>query len=334
MDERNEVRLALPSKGILADAALRLLADVGLSVYKPNPRQYQASIPSLPGVAVLFQRPGDIVVSVRDGSVDFGITGWDAVAERQGQDGSVLVIHPALGFGMCTLNVIVPESWEQIQSFADLAEKRRQLGRSLHVATKFPNLARRFFEAHGLPEIELIFAEGTLEIAPTIGYADLIVDLVSTGVTLRDNRLKVLADGLVLESQACLVANQRRLKSSPEALRVAKQLLEFIVAHLRAMENVSIFVNIRGDSPESIAARMFAHPVIAGLQGPTLSPVVTRQGERWYAANLIVHKDLLVEAIAALRLVGGSGVVVSPVTYIFEEEPQEITRMLAALEER
>ena len=332
VDRENEIRLALPSKGILAETALELLADVGLHVYKPNPRQYRATIPSLPGLTVLFQRPGDIVVSVRDGSVDFGITGWDVVAERRGMDGDVLVIHPGLGFGHCALNVIVPETWDQVNTMADLPDLSRHLGRSLRVATKFPNLSRAFFSEHGLPHVELIFAEGTLEIAPTIGYADLIVDLVSTGTTLRDNRLKALSDGLVLRSQACLVANVARLTSSSQVLSIAKQLLEFIVAHLRAMENVLIFANIRGDSAESIARRMFEQSVIGGLQGPTLSPVITRQGDQWFATNLIVRKDQLVRAIAELRQVGGSGVVVTPVTYIFEEEPEEITNMLAALE--
>jgi ATP phosphoribosyltransferase len=217
---------------------------------------------------------------------------------------------------------------------ADLLGLRGLLGRPLRVATKFPSLSREFFDRIGMNDVELIFAEGTLEIAPTIGYADLIVDLVSTGTTLRDNRLKTLPDGLVLQSQACLVANRARLLSSPETLRIAKQLLEFIVAHLRAMDNVSIFANIRGDSADSIAARMFTQSVIGGLQGPTLSPVVTRQGDRWFAANLIVRKDQLVQAIAELRQVGGSGVVVTPVTYIFEEEPQEITHMLSSLEEQ
>jgi ATP phosphoribosyltransferase len=328
----NEIRLGLPSKGILSDAALELLADVGLHVYKPNPRQYRATIPSLPGLTVLFQRPGDIVVSVREGSVDFGVTGRDVVAERGGTNGDILVIHPELGFGHCALHVIVPETWDDLNKMADLPGLASTLGRPLRVATKFPNLCRAFFSGHGLPDVELIFAEGTLEIAPTIGYADLIVDLVSTGTTLRDNRLKTLGDGLVLQSQACLIANKKRLNTSPQALIIAKQLLEFIVAHLRALENVSIFANIRGDSAESIAGRMFTRSVIGGLQGPTLSPVITRQGDKWFATNLIVRKDQLVQAIAELRQVGGSGVVVTPVTYIFEEEPLEITNMLAALD--
>jgi len=332
IETRAEIRLALPSQGRLAEPSLELLAHSGLPVLKPNPRQYRAEIPNLPGLTVLFQRPGDIVVSVREGSVDFGITGWDVVSERRGADHKLLVIHPALGFGHCSLNVIVPEGWDNVNRMEDLVSLQSELGRPLRVSTKFPSLTQAYCAEHNLPEVELIFAEGTLEIAPTIGYADLIVDLVSTGTTLRDNRLKTLSDGLILSSQACLIANRHSLKSSPITLGVARQLLEFIVAHLRATENVSIFANMRGDDPEGIAERMFTRSVIGGLQGPTLSPVVTRQGEKWYAAHLIVRRDQLSQAITELRQVGGSGVVVTPVIYIFEEEPKEYRDMLALLE--
>lgn len=331
-DTNRDIRLALPSKGRLLEPALELLSNAGLHVHKPNPRQYQATIPNLPGVSVLFQRPGDIVVSVRDGSVDFGITGWDVVAERNGENGEVFTIHPALGFGHCSLNVIVPETWNDTNEMADLLNLKSKLGRPLRAATKFPNLTRAFFEKHNLQDTKLIFAEGTLEIAPTIGYADLIIDLVSTGTTLNDNRLKKVRGGTIIESQACLIGNKSSLKNNPEALSVAKQLLEFIVAHLRATENVSIFANIRGESRVKIARQMFKQTVIGGLQGPTLAPVFTRQEENWYAAHLVVQKDKLAQAIAEIRQIGGSGVVVTPVTYIFEEEPQEYKNLLGLME--
>lgn len=329
--DRDDIRIALPSKGRLTEPSLELMADAGLRVHKPNPRQYQASIPSLPGVTVIFQRPNDIVVSVRDGSVDFGITGWDVFNEHRGRNGAILALHRQLGFGHCTLNAIVPESWEGVETMADLGRRQRQIDRPLRVATKFPLLTREFFDQHDYRETRLITAEGTLEIAPMVGYADMIVDLISTGTTLRDNRLKPLRDGLILKSQACLIANRSRLKENEKVLEVAKQLLEFIVAYLRAAENLAIFANMRGDSPEAIAGKMFTQQVIRGLQGPTVSPVITRQGDSWYAVNLIVRKDKLAQAISELRQVGGSGVVVTPVTYIFEEEPQEYLDMLAAM---
>jgi len=332
MSGTREIRLALPSKGPLAEPASELLSQAGLHVHHPNPRQYQATIPNLPGVSVLFQRPGDVVVSVQDGSVDFGITGLDVVSEKSTEDGNTLLIHPALGFGHCSLNVIVPEAWEEVIKMEDLRSLQTDLGRPLRVATKFPRLAESFFRKNGLEQVEFISAEGTLEIAPTIGYADLITDLVSTGMTLRDNRLKCLADGKILSSQGCLIANRKSLKNDPEALKIARTLLEFIVAFLRARDNVSVFANMRGDSPKDIANRMFTQSVIGGLQGPTLSPVITRQEEKWYAAHLVVRKDQLSQAIAELRSVGGSGVVVSPVSYIFEEEPAEYRTMLEQLE--
>jgi ATP phosphoribosyltransferase len=325
------LRLSIPSKGRLSEDSLSFLAACGLEVYKPNPRQYEALIPAVPGLTVLFQRPADIVISVRNGSVDFGITGLDVLAEYRGPNGDILPIHSALGFGACSLDVIVPDTWTGVNRMADLSRKQADVGRPLRVATKFPNAAAPFFVHNGLENVNFIAAEGTLEIAPTIGYADLITDLVSTGTTLRDNHLKRLEDGQILSSQACLIANRAALKENPEALAIARTLLEYFAAHLRAREAVSVFVNMRGDSPESIARSMFTQKVIGGLQGPTFSPVITRQGEQWYAAHLVVRKNQLAQAIAELRSIGGSGVVVAPVTYIFEEEPEEYRAMLEAL---
>lgn len=331
--DRDEIRLALPSKGRLAEDALELLAKSGFKVHKPNPRQYAAAIPDLPGVTVLFQRAGDIVVSVRDGSVDFGITGWDVVSEYRGENDDILTLHKELGFGYCSLNVIIPEELENIKTILDLNKWQKVLQRPLRIATKFPNLTKSFFHQNGLQKFELIQAEGTLEIAPTIGYADLIIDLVSTGTTLRDNRLKAIEDGLILKSQASLIANRARLKNKPIVLDTARRLLEFIVAYLRAAENLSVFANMRGNSAEAIAHLMFRKSIIGGLQGPTISPIITRQDGNWFAAHIVVRKNQLAQAIKELREVGGSGVVVSPVNYIFEEEPEAYLAMVKALEE-
>lgn len=326
-------RISLPSKGRLAEDALEFLSACGLKVYKPNPRQYEASIPALPELHVLFQRPADIVVSVRDGSVDFGITGIDVIEERKGGDDSVLVLHDSLGFGGCSLSLAVPENWVDVQDLVGLRQKVTQLGRPLRIATKYPYLTDKFLDAHEIRHT-LISAEGTLETAPAIGYADMISDLVSSGQTLRDNRLRPLPDGLIQPSQAALIANKTTLKRNPSALRVARTLLEFFEAHLRASENLAVFANMRGASPEAIAGRIFSQPVIAGLQGPTVSRVIVReQDPNWYAVNIIVRKDEIFQAITELRAIGGSGVVVMPVTYIFDEEPPRYIAMLQALEE-
>ncbi len=326
------VRISLPSKGRLAEESIAFLDACGLSIYKPNPRQYQATIKDLPGVTVLFQRPSDIVTSVRDGSVDFGLSGLDVIEERKGDNGEVLVLHEALGFGACSLALAVPETWNEVYDLASLSQYAAALARPLRIATKYPVLTGRFLDKQGI-SYTLISAEGTLETAPAIGYADMISDLVSSGQTLRDNRLRQLPDGVIVTSQAALIANLRSLRNNPQVLNVARYLIEFFDAHLRAEGNLAIFANMRGKSPESIGEMIFNKTSIGGLQGPTISQVVVReQGESWFAVNVIVHRSELFKAINELRAIGGSGVVVMPVTYIFEEEPPRYTAMLAALQ--
>ena len=324
------IRLSLPSKGRLQENTISFLASAGLSVFKPNPRQYQAQIPVLPELRVLFQRPGDIVVSVRQGSVDFGITGMDVIEENRGANGDILILHDALGFGHCSLMLAVPESWNEVTNIPALKKFASTLKHPLRVATKFSVLTERFLAQHDIPHT-LISAEGTLETAPTIGYADMISDLVSSGQTLQDNRLRALPDGLIQPSQAALIANRKSLQN-PAILEMARRLLEYIEAHLRAKENLLVIANMRGESPEAIAQRLFTQTSVGGLQGPTISPVYTRESNQgWYSVSIIVRRDHLPQAIGELRSVGGSGIIVSPVTYIFEEEPPRYTAMLAEL---
>jgi ATP phosphoribosyltransferase len=331
--QSQSIHLSLPSKGRLQDSALGLLASAGFQVFKPNPRQYQAEIPALPELGVIFQRPGDIVVSVRQGSVDFGITGLDVIEEKRGENGDILILHDALGFGSCALTLAVPESWTDVKDIKSLKKFSASLSGPLRVATKFPVLTGRFLDQHDIPHT-LIAAEGTLETAPTIGYADIISDLVSSGQTLLDNRLRPLADGIIQRSQAALIANRKALQSQPEVLEMARRLLEYIEAHSRAKENLLVIANMRGESPQAIAQKMFTQTIVGGLQGPTISPVVVRDGDaNWYSATVVVRRDQLPQAISELRVIGGSGIIVSPVTYIFEEEPPRYKAMLSALEQ-
>lgn len=325
------IRLSLPSKGRLCDDSLELLSACGLKVYKPNPRQYEARIPNLPELVILFQRPGDIVASVRDGSVEFGISGLDILEEKRVDGNEILILHEDLKFGACALTLAVPEEWQEVQSIDTLKSRAKTLSEPLRVATKFTNLTARYLDQLGIA-YHIISAEGTLETAPAIGYADMISDLVSSGQTLRDNRLRPLADGVILKSQAVLIGNRQALQENPLALSIARQLLEYIEAYLRATENLAIFANMRGTSPETIASRIFDQCSITGLQGPTISRVIVReQDPNWYAVNIIVPRNELVKTIGELRAIGGSGVVVMPVNYIFDEEPPRYAAMLKAL---
>jgi len=327
-----KIRIALPSKGLLTEGSRKLLADVGLSVYNPNPRQYIATIPQLPEVEVIFQRPGDIVIGVKAGSVDFGITGRDIYLERRGTNGKILELHSRLGFARCSLNVIIPDKWEKINSLKTLKKYQDKIGRPLKIATKFPYLTNQFFKKETSILFEIIQAEGALEIAPTVGYADLIVDLVSTGTTLKDNRLKKLPDGKIIDAEACLLANRERLMADPKVLEIATRLLEMIGAYLRGRENLAVFANIRAASMEEIKEKIFKKKVIAGLQGPTISRILTRDDADFFAIHIVVRRNDIHAAVGELREIGGSGVVVSPVSFIFEEEPPELTAMKGALE--
>jgi ATP phosphoribosyltransferase len=255
----------------------------------------------------------------------------DVIEEKRGPNGEIIVLHDALGFGHCALKVAVPEAWTDVQNIPALQKYAATLKRPLRVATKFPVLTERFLSQHNIPHT-LISAEGTLETAPTIGYADIISDLVSSGQTLQDNRLRALPDGLIQPSQAALIANRKTLREYPNALEMARRLLEYVEAHLRAKENLLIIANMRGETPEAIAEKIFTQTSVGGLQGPTISPIVTRESNQgWHSVTVVVRRDHLPRAITELRGIGGSGIIVSPVTYIFEEEPPRYKAMLAAL---
>jgi ATP phosphoribosyltransferase len=255
----------------------------------------------------------------------------DVIEEKRGSNGDILIMHESLGFGSCALTLAIPETWKSVQDIASLKEYSKSLDRPLRVATKFPVLTERFLNKHHITHA-LIAAEGTLETAPTLGYADMISDLVSSGQTLQDNRLRPLPDGVIQPSQAALIANRKTLQTRPEVLETGRRLLEYIEAHLRAEGNLLVTANMRGDSPETLAQQMFTQTTVGGLQGPTISPVMVREAEsKWFSVTVVVRRDRLYQAITELRGIGGSGIIVSPVTYIFEEEPPRYKAMVEAL---
>ena len=171
--------------------------------------------------------------------------------------------------------------------------KRR--GRALRVVTKFPNLTREFFHRHGVTYFTLVGAEGALEAAPAMGYGDLIVDITETGVTLRDNHLKILEGGTVLRSQACLIGNRRALAASAGKRESVRHVLELCEARLRAQGYHVLTANIQGASAEAVAAHVIAQDETAGMQGPTIARVFPKDaapasdGLAWFAVNLIIE---------------------------------------------
>jgi ATP phosphoribosyltransferase len=204
---------AIPSKGRLqADSAARLAA-AGLELVRSGAgRSYRARIKGLAGIEVAFLSAPEIAREIGAGAVHLGITGRDQVEETVPQFAARTALLLPLGFGRCDVVVAVPEAWIDVVTMEDLddvaADFRPRHGRRLTVATKYINLTRRFFAGHGIADYRIVESLGATEGAPATGAADLIVDITTTGATLRDNGLKILADGVILRSEASLVASR------------------------------------------------------------------------------------------------------------------------------
>src|SRR5437764_2655122 len=264
--KEQEVRLALPGKGTLEASTLSFLAECGMKVNRSNPRQYLARIASMPGLEVVFQRAADIPMLVLNGDATLGITGYDILAEHLGYsddeivDGDngedISVLERNLDYGACRLVVAVPETWIDVSTCADLwhlaGYYATQKGRGLRIATKYPILTEQFLRRHGITHCKIVSPHGALEAAPLTDTADLIVDLTETGTTLRENHLKLLEDGVVLRSQACLIANTRLLKQEKQALKVAETMLELVDARMQAKNRSMLTAYMHSESLETI----------------------------------------------------------------------------------
>ncbi len=326
-----KIRLAIPSKGRLQQDTFDLFKACDLKITQRNNRQYIAQVATMPNIEVWFQRPTDIVRQVRNGDVALGIAGFDLVAEYRGEQNNVVLIHDALNFGQCSLEVIVPEAWASVKNIDDLATYAHTFSveNPLRVVSKFERSATAFLTEKNIPHRHL-HADGALEAAPNMGTADIIVDIVQTGLTLQENRLKQIEGGRILKSEAVFFGNRHILQNNPDALAVAHRLLERFEAHLRAEQHYNIIANVRGDSAESVAQKLHQYPVLSGLQGPTISPIYPKSPDEnghWYAMSLVVHKSDMQKAVQQIRGIGGSGVVVSPALFIFEEEPERWKRL-------
>jgi ATP phosphoribosyltransferase len=335
------LRLGLPSKG-WEDDTQRFLAQCGLRVDRSNPRQYRARMRGLPtGPAeVVYQRATDIFDEVNAGSVDLGITGYDIVAEHRSEEDDVVVVYGELGFRRCSLVLAVPEGWVDVTSVSDLAEvavELRSAGRELRVATKYTNLARQFLFDRGITYFTLVEVSGAIEAAPALDTADVICDLTSSGVTLRENRLKPISGGTVVESQACLIGNRRELQADSERLEATRALLELMEAYLRSRQRVSLTANIQGESAEDVAHRVLDSGEVVGLRGPTIARVFPREptdGE-WFALTVVVGEDVLLPTVEALRRAGAGEISATQVRYVFEHRSwtfEALTRQLGVAE--
>ena len=202
--------LAIPSKGRLKEACQKWFADAGL-VLEQNQRGYRAGFAGLPNIEVMLLSAGEIADTLLSGDVHLGITGEDLLREAAPElEGRMELLCP-MGFGFADVVVAVSRAWIDVSGMADLddvcAHYAHTHRRRLRVATKYASLTRGFFAQAGIADYRIVPSAGATEGAPTAGTAEVIVDITTTGATLRDNGLKILEDGVILKSQAQLAAS-------------------------------------------------------------------------------------------------------------------------------
>ena len=230
--------LAVPSKGRLQENAAAFFASAGLEFTQGRgARDYRGAIVGLPGVEVAFLSASEIVGQLAAGAAHFGVTGEDLVREQVADADARLLLLAPLGFGRANVVVAAPQAWIDVRNMADLedvaASFHLRRGQRMRVATKYVNLTRRFFAAHGVGDYRIVESLGATEGAPAAGGAELIVDIATTGATLAANALKVLDDGVILRSQANLVASLAADWSS-EHRETARKILSRIAAEEEA----------------------------------------------------------------------------------------------------
>jgi len=336
MSQNGTLRIALASKGTYQEETDRFLASAGLAVWRPNPRQYVGRIPTVPGSEVLFQRPEDIVHKVADGSVDLGVTGYDLVAEHGFDEPNIHVTILDLGFRHCELILAIPDYWLDIQTIDDLAELSiafKRDGRDLRVATKFPNLTTSFLYRNGVNYFSLVGATGAIEAAPALGYADVVVDLSQTGVTLRDNHLRIIDGGTLLKAQACLIASKSTLAQTGERLDSARTFIEYCEAKRAARTYRIVTANVPGVSADDVARHVISDLELAGERGPTIAPVHSKSSSDgcWFSVTVIVSERHMLDAVDHLRSVGSTGITVSTPDYMFAAKSAAFADLLHSI---
>ncbi|MEL6269399.1 MAG: ATP phosphoribosyltransferase, partial [Chloroflexota bacterium] len=203
------------------------------------------------------------------------------------------------------------------------------------VATTYTRSARQFLHEQGIHHFNLVKADGAIEAAPTLGYADVVIDLTQTGTTIRENRLKELNDGVILSSQACLIGNKLALLNNLDLIEKLRLILENMDASLLGRRYLNVTANIQGTSAEEVAARVLQNHVTTGLQGPTIAPVYGREAneQNWFSVTIIVRDKQLLESVEYLRSIGGTQAVAFPTEFVFLEQSRTFERLQETLAE-
>lgn len=280
---RPRLRLAVPNKGRLVEPTLDLLADAGL-LFEAHDRRLVARVENHE-LDILFVRTNDVIEFVGDGVADLGVTGLDLIAEAAAE----LPQLRRLGFGRCRLAVAVPDD-SPFRAAEDLA--------GLRVATAHPASARRFFDGHGIP-VDVVTLSGAVEVAPRLGVAEAIVDLVSTGSTLATNGLRPVAD--VLESEAVLVANPVALADRGESIAIIETMVSSVLA---GRGRKYLMMNAPAARLEQL------HGLLPGLTSPSVIPLAE---PGLIAIHAVVDAAAVWSLLPRLKSAGASGILVLPI---------------------
>jgi ATP phosphoribosyltransferase len=280
------LKLAIPNKGRLNERTVQILKQAGLDFDDADERKLYANVKRR-DITVMFLRAADIVRFVHSGAVDLGVTGRDLVLEASAD---VLTLYD-LNYGHCRLSVAAPEG-SGIDSVADVKD-------GTIVATSFPNMTRRFFAAnHKRVEIEEI--SGAAEITPLLGVADMIVDLVSSGSTLKMNHLKEV--GVIAESQAVIIANRSSYDQCPERM-------DELVSAIKSVLDAENKKYLMADVPTASLPEVKHY--FPGIAGPTIMNIMGRDDV--VAIHVVIDKDNVYDAVVRLKKMGATGILITPI---------------------
>lgn len=278
-----KIRIAIQKSGRLNQDSLQILKDCGISIDNGKD-QLKASSRNFP-MEVFYLRNGDIPQYLRDGVVDIAIIGENVLIEK----GSDITIAEKLGFSKCKVSLAVPKSFKY-NSVSDFEGKR--------IATSYPNTVKKYLAEKGV-HVDLHIISGSVEIAPNIGLADGICDIVSSGSTLFKNNLKEVE--VMLKSEAVLAVSPT---ISEERKALLSKLQFRIQSVLRARQSKYVLLNAPNDKLKNILA------LLPGMRSPTVLPLAD---EGWSSVHTVIQKDTFWEVIDELKLAGAEGILVCPI---------------------
>ena len=212
---KNLITIGLPSKGRLKEGSINFFARNNLKLTSNGgERYYFAEVKNFPNIRIIYLHAKEIIQRIGDGTLDIGISGLDLLNESATNLKQKIEVKKKLDFGSVNVVVAIPNDWIDVQTVADLEEVsfdfRDKKNTRLRVATKYPNLTNNFLVSKGITQYKLVPSLGATETYPFIGSSEIITDITSTGKTLKDNNLRILKDGLILKSQACVLFSKKK----------------------------------------------------------------------------------------------------------------------------